>query len=186
MAWFGFIVGLIGAVGVGGLLGGRYERRHASDEADKARTFTTDQARADREHASGEARAQRLWAFRLETYGAASLYLERQVAVLAWTDPVVGPAPEPPSMEPDDEWLRLGANVAIGSSDTVRSAMQAAEAHSVFSSARTGWHLERDGMMPAPEPGSVSPRQKMDEARTAAIAAIRRAQTAMRDELESM
>jgi len=187
MAWLLLLVGLIGGGGIGGLLVSRSERKHASEEAVRERDFAGDQAREERAHASGEARAQRLWAFRLETYGAASLYLERQAAVLAWTDPMIGPAPEPPTIEPDDAYLALAASVAIGCSDAVRTAMQAAaDSHHAFFSARTGWHLERDGLMPVQPPGEKSARQKMDEARTAAIVAIHHAQTEMRDELESM
>src|SRR5216683_2849698 len=107
MAWLLLLVGLIGGGGIGGLLVSRSERKHASEEAVRERDFAGDQAREERAHASGEARAQRLWAFRLETYGAASLYLERQAAVLAWTDPMIGPAPEPPTIEPDDAYLAL-------------------------------------------------------------------------------
>jgi hypothetical protein len=89
-------------------------------------------------------------------------------------------------MNPDDEWLDLGARVAVGCSEPVRIAMRATVAATqVFESARTGWHLERDGHMPPSPPGEPSARQKMDDARRVAIEAVREAQTEMRDELES-
>jgi hypothetical protein len=186
MEWAAFAVALIGALGIGSWFGGLLERRHASVEAEKSREHASSEARAEREHASKEARAQRLWAFRLDVYGAAAIYLETQAAVLAWTDPLTGPMPEPPKIEPDEEWIQQGAKVAIGCSDRVRKAMQAAaEAHMEFNRARDNWRGWQNGLLESSDP-TVSPRQKMDDARTAAIAAIRHAQTVMRDELESM
>jgi hypothetical protein len=134
--WITTVVAIVAALGVGGWVSSFFERRHASDEANRARVFAADEARAERQHASDEARAERLWPFRLETYGAASLYLERLAAVLDRTDPIA-PKPDPPQMKPDEEWLELASRVAIGCSETVQKAMrEAVRAHTAFEGRR--------------------------------------------------
>jgi hypothetical protein len=49
--------------------------------------------KSERAHETREARIQRVWAFREETYLATSRYLERLAAWLDRTDPVIAPSP---------------------------------------------------------------------------------------------
>jgi hypothetical protein len=38
---------------------------------------------------------------------------------------VWGPMPDPPNIEPDDDWIQLGGLISVSASDAVREAMGA-------------------------------------------------------------
>ncbi len=182
MNWAALVIGVIGALGAGSWVGGWWERRHASAEADKQRA-----------HASAEARVERNYALRLEGYKAASRYLERQLLWVQFTLPMITPAPEPPELlDANDELsvsIELGATISIAASDVVRTAMQKAvkaqeEFHYAVEEVRA---YRADPTARSWDPNdSRSPNLKLEKARKAALEAIQDAQTAMRDELADL
>jgi hypothetical protein len=82
------------------------DRRHSSSEAEKQRA-----------HANAEARAARNHATRFDAYREASRYLERLRLWVEFTEPILGPAPDPPSIERDQrrviELGLVGEDVAV-------------------------------------------------------------------------
>jgi hypothetical protein len=88
-------------VGLG--VGGWWQRRHASQEAEKQRRYTSDEAKAARDHATAEARATRRFEIRLEAYREASRFLANRELWVRRTKPaahrgdaaVVGACGEP-------------------------------------------------------------------------------------------
>ena len=123
MTWVSLALAIVGGLGIGSWISGRWERRHATDEAEK-----------QREHASVEARKDRQYALRLDGYRAASQYLERARLWVQLTEPLMTPAAAPPKpMEPNDEWIELGSTIAIAASDEVQVSMgEAVEAQRGF------------------------------------------------------
>jgi hypothetical protein len=112
--WASLILVAVASFGVGGWISGVWERRFSSREAEK-----------QRDHATAEARATRRFEIRLEAYKAASQYLSKHELWLNLTEPIWGPAPDPPDLEPDEDWIRFGGTIAVTASDAVREAMQA-------------------------------------------------------------
>jgi hypothetical protein len=171
------IVTAIAALGVGGIGASFFDRRHATSEAQKAR-----------DHASQEARAIRLFEARFEAYKAASIHLERFRQFAEWTEPVMGPMPEPPDLKPDETFTTLSGIVAITLSDAVRDAMQATtNTGAAFIYFVQEYRDTRDRPGTSWDPSDArSPREKMDEARQDVFNAITLAQDAMRDELANL
>jgi len=166
-------IGLIGALGVGGWAGSLVDRRHSDREAEKVRDHTT-----------REARAARQWQNRRDVYRDLSTHYERIRAWAIFTEPLSGPGPEPPTFEIDEEWLLLGGQVSITASDAVRE-----KADTVVTMAiEFQQHVEdwKDSKRPpwVTEKGET-PRKRMEDARQELLAAIKVAQTTMRDELDS-
>lgn len=174
MHWWQDLLALIGAGGVGGLGVSFLDRRQASDEAQKAR-----------EHATREARASRLFQVRFDAYKAASIHLERGRQWVEWTEPLMGPMPEPPDIPPDTAWTELSGVVAVTLSDAALEAMQAvAKAAAAFQYAVSEY---RDPSGKSwDESDGRSPRRKMDDARAVATEAIETAQRVMREELATL
>jgi hypothetical protein len=75
--WLVWVVSVIGAVGIGGWINSRWERR-----------FAAKQAEMQREHASAEARAARRFQVRLEAYKEASHDLSKHELWVNLTEPV--------------------------------------------------------------------------------------------------
>jgi hypothetical protein len=172
---------LAALVGLG--VGGWWQRRHASREAEKQRAHASSEARATREHASAEARAARRFQIRFEAYKAASHYLSKHERWVSLTEPLMGPAPDPPDLSPDEEWVEFGGVIAVTASDRVRDAMRAAvDAEIAFDFAVREYRRSNQGG----KVDSENPGLAMHEAREAAIAAIQSAQTVMRDELTDL
>jgi hypothetical protein len=178
MGWWQDILGVGGAFGLGSLAGSFLDRRHAANEAQRTR-----------DHATKEARAARQFQARFDAYKEASTHLERIRQYVEWTEPVIGPKPRPPDIQPDDAFTSLSGVVAVTLSDEVRHAMQASsEAASAFIFAVEEFRDSRDN--PAYTPWDPSDKrsaaQKMQDARSSAFAAIRKAQDVMRDELAEL
>lgn len=175
MRWWQDVIGLVGALGVGGYVGGLLDRRHAAAEAQNVR-----------DHATAEARAERLFKARFDSYMRISVYLERLSLWVNLTEPDISSGLEPPDVSPDDTWIQVGAAVGLAASDGVREVLRASrEAVSGFEyavaevrdSPHVGW---------SQEPDNASPRVKLHRARQRATESIQAAQTAMRDELVSL
>jgi hypothetical protein len=174
MHWWGELIAFVGAFGIGGWVGSYFDRRHASEESRKAR-----------EHATEEARATRQWENRRDAYRELSSHLERVRAMATFTEPFMGSMPDPPTIEADDEWLRLGGMVSVTASDAVREAARSAVEKTIeFRHWVDDWKSSREPGY-VPEEG-VKPRRELEEARRRVIAAIEHAQTVMRDELDSL
>jgi len=161
VGWLTLAVGLVGGLGIGSWVSGWRERSHASTEARAARRFQ----------------------IRFEAYKAASHYLSRHEQWIDLTEPFMGPAPDAPDLEPYEEWIEFGGLIAVTASDAVRDAMRAAVDGEVAFVHAVGEYRRwnQRGKVDSDNPG-----QDMHEARLAAIAAIRNAQTVMRDELADL
>ena len=170
--WIALVLVAVASFGVGGWISGVWERRYSSREA-----------QMQRDHATREARATRRFAIRLEAYKAASRYLSTHELWVTLTEPMWTPAPEPPDLSPDQDWINFGGTVAVTASDAVRDAMRAAaDAENAFAFAVGEYRRSRRG-----DPvDSENPGGDMHKAREAAIAAIYHAQTVMRDELADL
>jgi hypothetical protein len=169
--WLQIILAVLAGLGVGSCFQGWADRRHASDEAEKQRM-----------HASAEARATRNFEIRLDAYREASAYLERLRLWVNLTEPFMGPAPDPPDIEPDDAFAEFGGRIAVSASDDVREAMQAVM--KLFVEFRVAVSEYRRSHEPGyrQEPDR-NPGLEMHEARERVIEMVERAQTTMRDEL---
>jgi hypothetical protein len=124
--WVALVLTAVSAFSVGSLITGRSERRFAANEAATVR-----------EHDSAEARAARRFQIRFEAYKAASNYLSKHESWVNFTEPVMTPAPEPPDLSPDEEWVEFGGLIAVTASDSVRDAMRGSSTRRTSSSTRS-------------------------------------------------
>jgi hypothetical protein len=163
MDWVGWVGVLVGGIGIGSLIDNFLNRRQATQTARTERRFNR----------------------RADTYQVVSLYLARQEQIVQLTEPLIGTGEEPPRIKADEEWVRLGASIAVTASDEIRDKLHAVVvAQQTFAYAVNQYRRsQQPGYQPDP---AVNPGLEMHNAREATFAAIHAAQTAMRDELDAM
>ncbi|HEX5582520.1 hypothetical protein [Gaiella sp.] len=151
------------------------ERKHREDEA-----------AAERTHALQLSRADRYFAARLDAYREAARMLERVRLFVQRRNPllVIGdPQPMPPNFD-DAEWETLRGRIVVASSPEALDAIDvASRAYNDFQAhAMTYEELRAQNAAT----GLGESGKQMEEARTAAYAAIDNAQQVMREELGSL
>jgi hypothetical protein len=143
--------------------------------------------KAERVHTERLARSGCLHEQRRLAYVEIARFLERQRLFLIRTYPFMGPKPAPPEPLGDDEWSAVSGLAAVSPSREVEAALQdAAQRGTEFESAAAIYQHEETSRRVLTQEGQKSARQVMDESRDSALAAITKAQHAMRDELASL
>lgn len=166
---------IVAGLGIGGWVTSFFDRRATSNEARKAR-----------DHATAEARAVRRFNIYFDSYKRISIHLERVRAWVVFTEPLVGPGPEPPQINVDEAMFELTGTVAVTASTAARERLDAStETVRQFQYAVAEWQFEPVKGW-AEDPQGRTPRAKLEDARAAAMRAIDAAQKAMRDELADL
>jgi hypothetical protein len=139
---------------------------------------------ATRRHEQVMARAARLYEQRKLTYHDLAVFLELERLRLGRIAQAVGPLPEPPEQDTDEDWAMLRARAAVRGSDDVQAKLGAYDdARRTFD----GYAFTYQGLSRQQAFAQLADSwRSVDAARNAAYEAIDELERTMRDELAEL